>query len=173
MTRTRRITLLALFAALALILFTIEAQLPPLTAVPGVKPGLSNIITVVTLYLLGPGSALTVLLIRIFLGSLLTGQVSALAYSLTGGLLAFCALLFLRRQLPVEGLWLASAFSAVFHNVGQILAAVWITRTPGLWAYLPVLILSGIAAGVFTGLVAQGVLRRLKKAAPWLFSFQK
>jgi heptaprenyl diphosphate synthase len=86
---TRKITTAALLAAVALIIFVVEAQIPTLTPVPGIKLGLSNIVTLFALYSIGPWFALAVLAVRILLGGLITGQVMALLYSFSGGLLAF------------------------------------------------------------------------------------
>ena len=68
--------LLGLTAA-GLVVFVIEAQLPPLTAIPGIKPGLSNVFTMLTLFWVGPGWALGTMFVRVSLGSLLTGQTMA------------------------------------------------------------------------------------------------
>ncbi|MBO4367507.1 MAG: Gx transporter family protein, partial [Clostridia bacterium] len=61
-----------------------ELQLPPLTAIPGVKLGLANIITLAAVFLLGPVDAAAIMLVRILLGCTLSGQFSALIYSLSG-----------------------------------------------------------------------------------------
>lgn len=160
--KLRKLTLSAVLAAAALILFTVEAQIPPLTAVPGVKLGLANVVTVFALFTVGPWWALGISLTRIILGSLITGQVGAMLYSLSGGLLAWCTGALLCRALKGEQTWVLSTLSAMAHNVGQIALAVRITETPALWAYLPVLLISAVLAGAFTGLGAQLVLKRLQ-----------
>lgn len=159
--KLKKLTVSALLASVALILFTVEAQIPPLTAVPGVKLGLANVVTVFALFTVGPWWALGISLTRIVLGSLITGQVGAMLYSLSGGLLAWCVGVLLHRVLCGEQVWVLSTFSAMAHNVGQIALAVLITRTPSLWAYLPVLLISAVLAGAFTGLGAQLILKRL------------
>ena len=100
---------------------------------------------------------------RITLGSIFTGQLVSFIYSLTGGVLSFLLMLLLRRFFPVKQLWVLSALCAVMHNAGQLAAAMLMTSTVQLIYYLPVLIVSGIIAGVFTGLCAQLVLLRLNK----------
>ena len=169
MSRTRRLTTLSLLTAVALIMFIIEAQLPPLTAIPGIKLGLSNIVTLVAMYLIGPAGAAMTLAARIVLGAIATGQVGAMAYSLTGGGAAYAALLFLRRVFALRQLWVASVFCAVVHNWGQILAAVFITGTPELWWYGLILTASGIVTGLFTGLAAQAALQQLCKTGGWFY----
>jgi heptaprenyl diphosphate synthase len=161
MRKTKRLTLLSLLTAMALALHVLEALLPPLTAIPGVKPGLANIMTLVTMALLGPGDALAVLLARVVLGSLIAGQVTAIGYSLAGGLPAYALLLALYRRFPRRQLWVLSVLCAIVHNLGQIALAVLVTGTAAIVWYLPVLLISGILAGAFTGALAQLVLSRL------------
>lgn len=160
--KLKRMTRAALLTAVALILYLVEAQLPPLAPIPGIKPGLANIVTTAAMFTLGPADAGAILLTRILLGSLFGGGVSALLYSLAGGALSYLALLGLRRVLTKEQLWAASVAAAMAHNLGQMGAAVLITGTPGLFLYLPVLMVSGIIAGLFTGFAATLVIRRLK-----------
>ena len=158
-----RITRLALLTAIALTIFLVEAQIPALTTIPGVKLGLANIVTVYTMFVLGPGDALLVLCARIFLGAVFSGQMMTLLYSAAGGLLSWCVLCLLRALLTKEQIWLASPVAAVFHNVGQLLAAAAVMRTWAVLAYLPYLILAAILAGLFTGVAAQALIRRLNR----------
>ena len=90
---TRQLALCAVLTALALGLSTLE-NLFPVTLViplPGVKLGLANIVTVYAVFALGPGDALLILLSRVFLGAVFSGQMMTLFYSLGGGLLAWLA----------------------------------------------------------------------------------
>ncbi len=159
--KLKKITAAALLTATALIMFLIEAQIPALTPVPGIKPGLSNIVTLFALWTLGGWWALAVLLCRVVLGCLLTGQVSAILYSLSGGLPALGLSWLLKGFFPSDRLWVLSVFSAMAHNLGQILCAVAVTQTPSLFFYLPLLLISGIISGAFTGMAAQNICRRL------------
>ena len=154
---------MALLTAAALILFTVEAQLPALVPIPGVKLGLANIITVYAMFSLGPRDTLSILLVRVFLGSVFSGAMSTLLYSLAGGMLCYCAMLVLRRVLTERQIWVCGVIGAVFHNIGQILAAAAIFRTTAVVVYLPLLMLSGIITGLFTGLCAQFLLQRLRR----------
>lgn len=155
-----RLTRNALLTATALILFTVEAQIPVPVALPGVKPGLANIVTVCAVYLFGAWDALCILLCRIVLGSLFAGHMLVLFYSLSGGLcswLTLCAIRRLSRRLP---LWFVSVLAAVAHNAGQIAAAVFVMRTVAVLTYFPFLALSGMLTGLFTGLCAQFLISR-------------
>ena len=160
--RTKRLTRDAMLAGVALIIFTIEAQIPPLTSIPGIKMGLANIITVYAAFAIGPADAAIILATRVLLGSVIAGNMSTLMYSAAGGLLCLAAMLGLRRVLTNSQLWVASVIGAAAHNVGQIAVAIAVTGTPALLAYLPVLLMSGMIAGLFTGLCAQALVKRLK-----------
>ena len=160
---TGRITRLALLTAIALTIFLVEAQIPALTTVPGVKLGLSNIVTVYAVFAMGPGDALLVLSARVFLGAVFSGQMMTLIYSAAGGLLSWCALCLLRKLFTEEQIWLASPAAAVFHNLGQLLAAAAVLRSWAVMAYLPYLVIAAVLAGLFTGIAAQALLRRLER----------
>ena len=164
MRKNQKLTLASLLTAAGLVVFVIEAQLPPLTTIPGIKPGLSNVFTMLTLFWVGPGWALGTMLVRVSLGSLITGQTMAFFYSISGGLTAFVIMWALKRPLGEQKLWVLSAFGAMGHNLGQMAAALIITRTQALLYYLPVLMVSGIVTGIFTGLCAQLVSRRARQA---------
>ena len=103
----RRITLLALLTAIALTIFLVEAQLPVLIPIPGVKLGLANIVTVYAMFVLGPFDALLILCARVFLGAVFSGQMMTLLFSAGGGLLSWLVLLLLRRLLTPGQIWLA------------------------------------------------------------------
>ena len=158
----KRLTRLAVLTALALALHVIEAQIPSLAPIPGIKPGLANIVTVWALVALGPADAALILVSRILLGSLFSGSVTALIYSLAGGILCFAVSLLLRRFVSEKQLWALGAVGAIAHNAGQLTAASVILKSAAIWSYLPVLIVSGVITGLFTGLVAQLVHSRLK-----------
>lgn len=158
---TKKITRMALLTALALIIFVLEAQIPNPVKIPGIKLGLANIITVYAMFALGARETLMILLCRVLLGSLFSGQVLTFFYAMSGGLMSYLTMLVMRKIITERQIWVASAVSAVFHNIGQIIAAVFITRTPAVVSYLPVLVASGIITGTFTGLCAQLVVRRL------------
>ena len=160
---TARLTRLALLTAIALTIFMAEAQLPTLVPIQGVKLGLANVVTVYAVFSLGAWEAGGILLVRVLLGSLFTGQMMSLLYSAVGGVLALLTALGLKRILTGTQIWVASCFSAVAHNLGQIAVAIAITRTPALLSYLPVLLVSGLLTGLFTGLSAQALLQHLHK----------
>ncbi len=160
--KTRELTRMALLCAIALTIFMVEAQLPALTPVPGIKLGLSNIVTVYAVFVLGPKQAAAILACRVFLGAVFSGQMSTILYSGAGGALALAVTVLVRRVLTKKQIWIAGVLGAIAHSVGQMVVAVWVSGTPGLAAYLPVMILAGLVSGTFTGLCAQFLVERLK-----------
>ena len=76
---TFRLTNLALLTTVALIIFVVEANIPPLTSIPGIKMGLANIVTLSVFYLYSRKDALMVLLVRVILGAFASGQIMTLA----------------------------------------------------------------------------------------------
>lgn len=150
----KKLTTLAMFTALALIIFTIEAAIPPLVPIPGIKLGLANIITLVLLHIYSAKDAFFVLIMRILLSCFFFGQAISLLYSLAGGCLCFIAMVVVHRLLHGHFLYLTSMTGALFHNLGQLAVALLLTSVPGVLVYLPFLLISGLFTGLFTGLCA-------------------
>ena len=161
--KTNRLIKDALLTTIALIIFVIEAQIPNLVPIPGVKLGLANIVTVYAMFVLGPVDALCILLCRITLGSVFAGQMMSFFYSLSGGLLCYLVMLGLRKLLSEKQIWICSIIGAIAHNIGQIIVAIIISGTPYIISYLPVLLISGIITGSFTGICAQNLIGHLRK----------
>ena len=160
--KTKKLALMALLTAIALTIFMVEAQIPPLVPLPGVKIGLSNIVTVFAVFALGPGEAASILFCRIFLGSIFAGNFSSILYSAAGGFCAIGVTILLRKVLSLRQLWVAGALGAIAHSVGQMAVAVIMTGTPSIVIYLPALIAISIITGTFTGLCAQVLVNRGK-----------
>lgn len=153
MNRTKKLTAMGILTAVALILFTVEAQIPSLT-IPGIKLGLANIVTLVALLFLGRKSAGLILAARIFLGSLFAGSFSTILFSAAGGLLCYIVMSLLINRLPKKQLWVISILGAMAHNLGQLLMAAVVLRSLAVFAYGPILLVSAIITGAFTGIVA-------------------
>ena len=115
----KRIARDAVLTALALVIFAVELQIPPLTPVPGIKLGLANVVTVAALFLFGPWDAGAIMVLRILLGGFFSSNPSAIIYSLAGGAFSFAALLFMRKIVNKRQIWAASAISAAFHTWGR------------------------------------------------------
>lgn len=160
--KTKRMTALALLTAIALTIFLVEAQLPPLIPIPGVKLGLANIVTVFTVFALGPRAGAEVLCARVFLGAVFAGNFSSILYSGAGGLCAIAVTILLRRILTQKQLWVAGCLGAAAHSIGQLAMAVALTATSSLALYLPIMIAASLVTGLFTGLCAQFLVNRSK-----------
>ena len=156
----RKLTRMALLTAIALTIFMIETQIPPIVPIPGIKLGLANIVTVFAVFALGPGEAASILFARIFLGAVFAGNFSTILYSGAGGLCAILVTIGLGKILTAKQLWVAGALGAIGHSVGQMAMAIAVTATPGLAVYLPVMIFCSVITGLFTGLCAQFLLNR-------------
>ena len=156
--KTKKLTLMSMLLALALVIFVIEAALPPLTSVPGIKMGLANIITLIALAWLGRKEAFTILILRIILGAVFTGNMMSIIYSLSGGLLCFIVMSAIMGK--IKRVWAVSVCGAIAHNIAQIIAAVAVTGVVQVAMYLPVLVISGAVTGIFTGVIADMVIRR-------------
>ncbi|MDL2302635.1 Gx transporter family protein [Lachnospiraceae bacterium OttesenSCG-928-D06] len=151
---TQRITRLALFTTIALAIYAAESLLPPLFMIPGMKLGLSNIITLVMLKNYSATDTLLVIFMRILLATFFFGQFVSFLYSLTGGILCFFVMLFIHKLLHGHLLFLTSISGGIAHNLGQILIAFLLTKVSVVFSYLPFLIISGVLTGLFTGLCA-------------------
>ena len=158
---------MAMLTAIALIIFVIEAQIPPPVPIPGAKLGFANIITLFALFWdrkkLTTVDVLMILVCRILLGAVFTGRATVLIYSFAGGMTSFAVQATLRRVVTNRQIWVCGAIGAVVHNIGQIAAAILVTGSVAVAAYLPVLIISGIATGLLTGFIAQFTLNRIGK----------
>ena len=158
--KTRKLTTLSLLCAIALTIFMVEAQIPALVPIPGIKLGLANIVTVFTVFAMGAKEGALVLFVRIFLGAVFAGNFSTIFYSGAGGALAIGITILSRKFLNKKQLWVAGVLGAIAHSIGQMAMAVTLTGTPGLAVYLPVMIVVSIITGCFTGLCAQLLVNR-------------
>ena len=158
--KTKKLTLLSLLTAIALTIFMVEAQIPALVPIPGIKLGLANIVTVFVVFAIGSKEAAAVLFVRIFLGAVFAGNFSTIFYSAAGGICAIFVTILLKKILTRKQLWVAGALGAIAHSIGQMAMAIALTGTPGLIAYLPVMIVVSILTGTFTGLCAQLLVNR-------------
>lgn len=161
--KPKKLVLLALLTAIALTVFLVEAQIPPIVPIPGVKLGLANIVTVFAVFAIGSKEGAAVLLCRIFLGAVFAGNFSTILYSAAGGFCAIGVTVGMKKLLTHRQLWVAGALGAMAHNIGQMAAAVAISQTPSLVIYLPLLLAIAIVTGSLTGLCAQILLHRGEK----------
>ena len=163
MKSTRKLTLLAALAAVALTIFVAEAQIPPVVPVPGVKLGLANIVTLVAMSVLGRKEAGAVFVVRLILGSAFAGGFSGLLFSAAGGAAAYLVMCLLIGVFPEKLMWVVSVLAALAHNAGQLAVALWVSGTVSMLVYAPALAAAGVVTGVFTGFGAMYLARAMKK----------
>lgn len=162
--KLRRIIFGAILTSMALCLFIIESFIQLPFAFPGAKIGFANIISVISLYLLSPIETLIIIVLRVFLGTIFTGNLSSFLFSLSGALLSFL-MMFLTRMLfkdKVSAVGI-SMIGGISHNIGQVLMAMLILQNTNIFWYLPFLLITGIVTGIFIGLTSKYVIDHLKK----------
>ena len=159
--KTKKLTVLALSVALAMILSFVESQIPAFVPIPGVKIGLANIVVVFALYKLGWKEAVGISLLRVFLVSVLFGHAASFFYSFAGAVFSFCGMVLLKKTGKFSHIAVSVA-GGVLHNAGQILMACILLGTNIIAYYLPILILSGTLAGIVIGLLASVMVSRIR-----------
>lgn len=155
----RRIALLSVLTAMSLIMFMVESLFPPLF-LPGAKMGLSNIFSLLALFVLGPTEAFILVVIRTTLGSVFTGNISTLMYSMTAGIVSVAvSALLVEFAYPKVSIVAISVVGAVMHNVAQNVVFCLISNTPEMFAYMPWLALIGVVAGIIVGFAVWFILK--------------
>ena len=155
-----RVAFLGLFTAFAMILSFVESQIPTFVAIPGIKLGFPNIAIIIILYRFGWKEASIISLLRVVLTSVLFGTVLSMLYSIAGAVLSLVAMILLKKVLSTITI---SVIGGVCHNIGQILVAILVTETQQLLYYLPVLIISGVIAGIVVGIIAALSVKKIEK----------
>jgi heptaprenyl diphosphate synthase len=152
---------IARYAAAAIALTIAEAALP--SPLPGVKPGLANIVVLVVLARHGWRDAAWVSLLRVIAGSLLLGQFLAPGFFLAlSGALASLAVLAGAVRLPARwfGPVTASVLGAFAHIGGQLLIArLWLVPHDGVFYLAPIFAASALVFGIVNGLIAARLLQ--------------
>lgn len=161
--RIKDITRLSLFIAIALTIFVLESQIPIPIAVPGVKLGLANIVTLYLINQYSTKEAFLVLIVRVILGSIFAGQMMSFAYSLVGGVLSLSIMALANKLQKGDNVWFTSVLGGIFHNVGQIIVAIIVLGSTNVIYYLSVLGVCGIVTGLFTGLIVQAFIKNIQK----------
>lgn len=160
--KTKRISNYGLLIALAFIFSYLESLIPVSGPVPGIKLGLANVVVMITLYKLGAKEAFAMAIVRVILVGLTFSNVSMMMYSLAGSLLSCITMILLKRTKKFSMVGV-SVLGGVMHNVGQIIMAIIVLGTIQLYYYLPVLIISGIVAGVLIGILGTQIIKHLPK----------
>ncbi len=158
----RKLIYLSLLVSGGLVLGLLELNIPMPVVIPGAKIGISNIIVLVTIVFFGYREGIFVAVLKTLLLVLITGSVSSFIFSFTGTMLSALVMIashrFLSRYLSIIGI---SILGAVFHNVGQIIAAAVVLESTHIVAYLPFLMIFAIFTGIFIGFSSREVVKIL------------
>lgn len=160
---TKRICFMGLLFATAVVLSYLEGIVTVPGLPPGVKLGLSNIVTMYCVFFLGAPSAYTLAALKSLSVFLMRGPTGALLSLLGGGVSVTVMLLLTRLFKGSLSYMLISIFGAIGHNMGQLLGSSLLTGTALTLYYFPILILSGIGMGVVTGLVLKTLLPAVER----------
>lgn len=159
--RGRKTAFLALSVALGLILSYVEALIPVFAGVPGIKPGLSNILVVFLLYRYGLKEAVSVNLLRILIAGILFGNPFSIVYSLSGAAFAIIGMTLIKKT-GLFSVYGVSMAGGMLHNAGQIILAAFIVENYNIVLYLPVLIVSGCITGFIVGFIGGVIIKRVR-----------
>ncbi|MBQ8879302.1 MAG: Gx transporter family protein [Clostridia bacterium] len=157
----RRTVTLSLLVSVALMLSYVESLIPPFIAIPGVKIGLANSVTVFALYLLNIRSAVIISVLRVSLASLLFGSPVTFVYSIVGAALSILVMALLRRADFFSAIGV-SALGGVAHNLGQVAVAALIMENAGLLYYFSLLIVAGVVAGAAIGVISALLVSKIE-----------
>ena len=161
---TQKLTRLALLAAASVVLGYMESIICALMPLPpGIKLGLANTVVLYSIYTIGVGGSIILIILKVVLTGFMSGNLAAaFFYSMGGAVLSLISMLLVkgigRDSVSIMGV---SVVGAVFHNVGQILVASLLLGTPGLMFYVFVLMISAVITGTLTGMAGKQVLRVL------------
>ena len=158
--RTKRLSLSAILAAMAMILSYIEALIPMPVPVPGIKLGLANLIVIIAIYKLGFKYAFIINCVRILTAGLLFTGVFGIIYSMAGGILSILVMYILYKS-KIFGTVGISMAGGVLHNFGQLIMACIIMSNVRLMSYFSVLLFSGMLSGILIGVEAYLVIAKL------------
>lgn len=157
--------LIAGFAALAIAIHILEAAFP--SPLPGVKPGLANVVTVVVLVRYGWPTAAWVAGLRVLAGSLLVGTFLSPTFvmSASGAVAAMLALGAARvLARPLLGALGYSVVAAVSHMAAQVMVARWLfIPHDAILKLVPFLMTAALVFGIVSGVIAASVLERLAR----------
>ena len=159
---SRKIAYYGIFAALAILMGYVEMLVPIPMAVPGIKLGLSNVIVLLALYVMGAKGAFGISIVRVFVSALLFRGMLGLWYSTAGAILSFAVMAVAKKtdKFSIVGV---SVLGGVFHNIGQI-GAAWVILGRAVVIYLaPVLIVSGVITGFGIGIVSSYCFKHLDR----------
>ena len=159
----QKVALYGVLIALAMILSYVDMLIPLPVGIPGVKPGLANLVVFLALYTMTAREALLISMVRILLVSITFGNGSAFLYSMAGGILSFLVMCIFQKKdflLPAG----VSIAGGIAHNVGQLLMAAVILENGAVFTYFPVLLAAGCITGGIIGFLGEQIRKRIIRA---------
>ncbi|MDR1482908.1 MAG: Gx transporter family protein [Synergistaceae bacterium] len=157
----RRLALISLCSAMAIVTGAAESLFP--LPFPGMRLGIANVFNLLALILSGPGSSVSVAVLRLFLLFFLSGNMFSLTCGAAGLLLSLPVTIVLYERhntaLSIPAISTASAFA---FNIGQVAAAIILTGEPAIASYLPLLLAAAVITGLAVGRLAETLARRLR-----------
>lgn len=158
---TKKVSVIGLFTAMALLLSCIENMLPFRTGIPGIKLGIANLIIVIAFYFLPSEEVLSISLLRVFFLSVFSGSPFTAVFSFTGAIASFFAMYISYRRNSFSPVGI-SILGGVTHNLAQLLISALLLNTPAFLWYSPVLLISGIITGLINGLITIKIIHTVK-----------
>lgn len=158
--RTYRICLSGMFIGLALVLGYLESLVPISLGIPGVKLGLSNLVTIVALYKLDVKNMILITFVRVLLSSILFGNMTVMLYSMAGAALSVLVMALMVR-INVFSKTGVSIAGGVAHNIGQLMVAWLVIGSGNIFYYMPVLLVAGTVAGACIGMLASLIIKKI------------
>lgn len=158
---TKKIATFSILVALAFILSYIEVLIPNPFPVPGIKLGLANLVVITAFYCLGNKEAFVISVIRIILVGFTFGNLSTMIYSISGGLLSWFVM-FIAKKFNLFSIIGISVIGGIAHNIGQIVMAILMIENMSIIYILPLLLISGVAAGTMIGILGSIIVKRLQ-----------
>ena len=159
--KLKKIALCGLLCAFATIAFTLESLFPPLI-LPGARMGVSNVFILLAGIYLGSVYGYATLVVKILLGSIFSGNISSIMYSLPAGVLSLTLELALILWLNKASIIASSVAGAVLNVTVQNLVFCLVTDSMEYLSYLPYLSLTGIIGGLAVGFIVLFTVRKLK-----------
>lgn len=159
----QKVALYGVLIALAMVLSYVEMLIPLPVGIPGVKPGLANLVVFLALYTMTAREALLISMVRILLVSITFGNGSAFLYSMAGGILSFLVMWIFQKKdflLPAG----VSIAGGIAHNVGQLIMAAVILENGAVFTYFPVLLAAGCITGGIIGFLGEQIRKRIIRA---------
>lgn len=160
----RKLTIIAIFASLSVVLGIIEAMIPFAVTIPGAKLGLGNILVLTCLIFFGGKDSLYLIFLKTLLTAFILGSFSTLLFSLFGALSSFLVMYILLRfasnSFSLAGI---SVAGGVAHNLGQLTAASIVLGTTKIYYYLPFLLAAGVVTGIFVGFASRHLITSLNR----------